>query len=451
MNIIFGVSGLRGIVGENLSPEIISKYVLSFAKEIPLGTVVIGNDSRISADMVKDAVVSSLKSRGFDILDIGIAPTPTVQFITKIKNASGGISITASHNPEKWNGLKFIESNGIFFNEKKINSIKKNLEENNFDYKPCDKLGKLIEDPSSKDLHINSVLQAIDFDCQGKDNLTVAVDACNAAGSDFIPNFIEKLGFKVVKLNCDVKASFPRNPEPLKENLTYFSDFIKNRGNIDIGFALDGDADRVAILDEKGNYIGEENTLVLASKFFIEHMNPDTKTVVTNLSTTRALDDIVSSFGGEVLRAKVGEINVVEEMIRVNAIIGGEGNGGVIFPKVQYARDSLSAISLVLLGLLKSKRPLSSIVSEIPKYYMIKDKINISRGAFEKNLPYLKEFFKCYPYSDIDGLKFDLDDSWIHIRPSNTEPIVRIIAESKVMEKAKKLVEEIKILMNTPC
>jgi len=451
MDVIFGVSGLRGIVGEGLSPELICNYVASFAKEIPPGKVVIGNDSRISGDMVKNAVISSLQALGFDIIDIGIAPTPTVQFVTKIKNASGGISITASHNPEKWNGLKFIEGNGIFFNEKKIIAVKRNLEEKNFKFQNYDKLGKLFDDPNAKELHMNSVFQKIDFDCFDKDNFTVAIDACNAAGSDFIPMFIEKLGFKVIKLNCDVKASFPRNPEPLKENLTSFSDFIREKGNVDIGFALDGDADRVAILDEKGQYIGEENTLVLASKFFIEHMNPQNKTVVTNLSTTRALDDVVSSKGGRVVRSKVGEINVVEEMIRVNASIGGEGNGGVILPMVQYARDSLSAISLIMLGLSKSNLTLSSIVSELPKYYMIKDKIAISKEAFEKNLPYLKEFFTGYPYSDIDGLKFDLDDSWIHIRTSNTEPIVRIIAESKSMEKANKLVEETKNLMKVPC
>jgi len=451
MDLIFGVSGLRGIVGDGLSPEVICNYVSAFAKEIPLGTVVIGNDSRISGNMVKNAVVSSLESLGFEIIDIGIAPTPTVQFVTKIKNASGGIAITARHNPEKWNGLKFIEGNGIFLNEKKINIIKKNLEEKKFKFQNYDKLGKIFEDPNAKELHINSVLQKIHFDCFNKDDFTVAVDACNAAGSEFIPHFIEKLGFRLVKLNCDVKASFPRNPEPLKENLTYFSDFIKEKGDIDIGFALDGDADRVAILDEKGQYIGEENTLVLASKFFMEYLNPTNKTVVTNLSTTRALDDTVSSLGGRVLRAKVGEINVVEEMIRVNASIGGEGNGGVILPMVQYARDSLSAISLILLGLSKSKLPLSSIVSELPKYYMIKDKITISRESFEKNIYYVKEFFKGYLYNDLDGLKFDLDDSWIHIRPSNTEPIVRIIAESKSIEKANKLVEETKNLMKVPC
>ncbi|KYC45095.1 MAG: putative phosphoglucosamine mutase [Candidatus Methanofastidiosum methylothiophilum] len=451
MDTIFGVSGLRGVIGDGLSPDLIFNYVSSFAKEIPMGTVVIGNDSRFSGNMVRNAVVSSLLALGFKILDIGIAPTPTIQFVTKINNASGGISITASHNPEKWNGLKFIDSNGIFFNEKKINSIKKNLEEKNFKFQTYDKLGIIVEDPKAKEIHINSVLQKINFDCFNNSKLTVAIDACNAAGSEFIPDFIEKLGSNIVKLNCDSNASFPRNPEPLKENLLYFSDFIKQKGNIDVGFALDGDADRVAILDEKGNYIGEENTLVLASKFFIEYLNPPNKTVVTNLSTTRALDDVVASLGGRVQRAKVGEINVVEEMIRVNASIGGEGNGGVILPMVQYARDSLCAISLILLGLSKSKLPLSAIVSELPKYYMIKDKISISRSSFEKNLYYIKEFFKGHQYSDIDGLKFDIDDSWIHIRPSNTEPIVRIIAESKSIEKANNLVEEIKNLMKSPC
>ncbi len=451
MEVIFGVSGLRGIVGEGLSPELLCKYVSSFAKEIPPGKVVIGNDSRISGDMVKKAVISSLEALGFEVIDIGIAPTPTVQFVTKIKNASGGISITASHNPEKWNGLKFIEGNGIFFNEKKIIAVKRNLEENNFKYQTYDKLGGLVEDPSAKELHINSVLQKIDFDCFKKDAFTIAVDACNAAGSEFIPMFIEKLGFNVVKLNCNSKACFPRNPEPLKENLTSFSDFIKEKGGIDIGFALDGDADRVAILDEKGQYIGEENTLVLASKFFIEYMNPENKTVVTNLSTTRALDDIVSSLGGKVLRSKVGEINVVEEMIRANASIGGEGNGGVILPMIQYARDSLSAISLILLGLSKTNASVSSIVSELPKYFMVKDKITISRDSFEDSLDYVKEFFAGYPYTNIDGLKFELDDSWIHIRPSNTEPVVRIIAESKSREKANKLVNETKTLMKAPC
>lgn len=451
MEVIFGVSGLRGIVGEGLSPELLCRYVSSFAKEIPPGKVVIGNDSRISRDMVKKAVISSLEALGFEIIDIGIAPTPTVQFVTKIKNASGGISITASHNPEKWNGLKFIEGNGIFFNEKRINAVKRNLEENNFKYQTYDKLGSLVEDPSAKELHINSVLQKIDFDCFKKDAFTVAVDACNAAGSEFIPMFIEKLGFNVVKVNCNVKGCFPRNPEPLKENLTSFSDFIKEKGDIDIGFALDGDADRVAILDEKGQYIGEENTLVLASKFFIEYMNPGNKTVVTNLSTTRALDDIVSSLGGKVLRSKVGEINVVEEMIRTNSSIGGEGNGGVILPMVQYARDSLSAISLILLGLSRTNASVSSIVSELPKYYMVKDKITISRESFEDNLDYVKEFFAGYPYTNIDGLKFELNDSWIHIRPSNTEPVVRIIAESKSREKANKLVNETKTLMKAPC
>lgn len=451
MEVIFGVSGLRGVVGKGLSPELICNYVSSFAKEIPLGKVVVGNDSRISGDMVKNAVISSLEASGFEIIDIGIAPTPTVQFVTKSMNASGGISITASHNPEKWNGLKFIEGNGIFFNEKKINSIKRNLTEKNFKFQPYDKLGKLIKDDEAKDIHINSVLKRIDFSSLKKTNLTVAVDACNAAGSEFIPTFIKRLGFNVVKLNCNYMYTFPRNPEPLKDNLINFSDFIKRNDSIDIGFALDGDADRVAILDEKGNYIGEENTLVLATKFFFENMNPPNKIVVTNLSTTRALEDVVSLFGGLVKRSKVGEINVVEEMIRSNASIGGEGNGGVILPLIQYARDSLAAISLILMGLSKSDAPLSSIVSELPKYYMVKDKITISKESFEKNLLNVKEYFSGESYTDIDGLKFDLEDSWIHIRPSNTEPIVRVIAEAKDINKANKLVEETKNLMKLPC
>ena len=451
MDVIFGVSGLRGVVGNGLTPELICNYVSSFANEIPPGTVVIGNDSRISSSMVKNAVVSSLKSLGFEILDIGITPTPTVQFITKTKNASGGIAITASHNPENWNGLKFIEGNGIFFNEKKINTIKKNLEKKNFKFQTYDKLGKLTNDAHAKELHTNFVLQKINFDRFGKDKLTVAVDACNAAGSEIIPALIERIGFKVVRLNCDTNSLFPRNPEPLKENLHYFSDFIGERKDIDIGFALDGDADRVAILDEKGRYIGEENTLVLASKFFIEHMNPTNKTVVTNLSTTRALDDVVSSLGGKVIRSKVGEINVVEEMIRTCASIGGEGNGGVILPMIQYARDSLSAISLILLGLSKSGLPLSSIVSGLPRYYMVKDKISISRKSFDNNVNHIKDHFKDYSCNDIDGLKFDLDSSWIHIRPSNTEPIVRIIAESKSMERSNELVQETKDFMRALC
>ncbi|NMC59561.1 MAG: phosphoglucosamine mutase [Candidatus Methanofastidiosa archaeon] len=451
MEVIFGISGLRGIVGEGLSPELICNYVSSFAKEIPQGKVVIGNDSRISGEMIKNAVVSSLEALGFEVIDIGIAPTPTVQFVTKSKNASGGISITASHNPEKWNGLKFIEGNGIFFDEKKIISVKKNLAEKNFKFQSYDKLGKLVKSPDAKELHINSVLKTIDLSHVKKDRFAIAIDACNAAGSEFIPSFIERLGFKVIRFNCNVKETFPRNPEPLKENLTCFSDFIKENKDIDIGFALDGDADRVAILDENGRYIGEENTLVLATKFFLENMKPKNRIVVTNLSTTRALDDIVAPFGGRVIRSKVGEINVVEQMIESNASIGGEGNGGVILPLIQYARDSLAAISLILMGLTKSEGTLSSVVSTIPQYYMIKDKISISRDSFEKNLSNIKRHFSGYISTEIDGLKFDLDDSWIHVRPSNTEPIVRIIAEAKDINKAKKLVEETKEMMNKPC
>ena len=450
MEVIFGVSGLRGVVGEGLTPELICNYVSAFAKEIPPGKVVIGNDSRISSHMVTTAVISSLEALGFDVIDIGVAPTPTVQFITKSKNASGGISITASHNPEKWNGLKFIEGNGIFFNEKKVMSIKDTLAKKDFKFQTYDKLGKLTIDQGAKDTHANTVLKRIDLSCINKRNLTVAVDACNAAGSEFIPAFIEKLGFNVIRYNCNFNDTFPRNPEPLKENLTLFSEFIKEKECIDIGFALDGDADRVAILDEHGSYIGEENTLVLATRFFLENMAPSSKTVVTNLSTTRALDDIASCFGGKVLRSKVGEINVVEEMIRANASIGGEGNGGVILPMIQYARDSLSAISLILMGLSKSCLSLSSIVSEIPKYYMVKDKISISRDDFEENIDKVKVFFSGYPYTNIDGLKFELEDSWIHIRPSNTEPVVRIIAESKSPIKAKRLVDETKTLMKSP-
>ncbi len=451
MEVIFGVSGLRGVVGEGLTPELISRYVYSFSKEIPKGEVVIGNDSRASCEMVKHAVVSSLTASGFDVVDIGVAPTPTVQFVTKEKNASGGISITASHNPEQWNGLKFIEGNGIFFNQDKIDSIKKNLQDNNFNDTSFEKCGKVIEDPLSKELHIEKVLEKIRFDCADKASITVAVDACNGAGSEVVPRFIERLGFKVERINCDLKAPFPRNPEPLKENLREFSLFIENNKEIDIGFALDGDADRVAIIDENGRYIGEENTIVLASKFFLEYLNPENKKVVTNLSTTRALEDVVSSLCGTVLRSKVGEINVVEKMIKTNALIGGEGNGGVIVSDIQYARDCLSAISLVLLGISKIKKPLSLIVSEIPSYYMVKYKIIISKEKYEKNLIYLKEFFKGNPYTEIDGLKFELCDSWVHIRPSNTEPIVRIIAEAKSLKKVNRLIEETKILMNAPC
>lgn len=451
MEVIFGVSGLRGVVGGGLSPDLICRYVASFSKEIPKGQVVIGNDSRGSSEMVRQAVVSSLNASGFDVIDIGIAPTPTVQFVTKAKNASGGISITASHNPEQWNGLKFIRDSGVFLNQEGIESITANLKSNDYSYSAFDKLGKIFKDPLAAELHMAAVLEKIKFDCFDKSGLTVAVDCCNGAGSEIVPKFIEKLGFNVVRVNCDTKASFPRNPEPLKENLKDFSLFIEESKDIDVGFALDGDADRVAILDENGRYIGEENTVVLASKFFLEYLNPKNKNVVTNLSTTRAIDDVVLPLGGAVIRSKVGEINVVEKMISAKASIGGEGNGGVILSDIQYARDSLSAIALILLGISKIKKPLSAIASEIPSYYMVKDKITISKEKYEKNLNYLKDFFKGNTYSEADGLKFDLCDSWVHIRPSNTEPIVRIIAEAKSLKKVNRLIEETKILMNAPC
>jgi len=449
MSLKITISGVRGIYGKGLTDNVATNFALAFGQFIgnsPNKKVIVGYDTRLSTPDLREAVYKGLAAHNIEIIDIGIVPTPTVQIITKKENADGGIMITASHNPKEWNGLKFIRPDGIFLNEQEANYLISLYEKISEAGKQNVNLAREINfQPDLKNYHLEKVYSVFDIFKIKESGLKVVIDAANGAGTVMDTIMFDDLGIKYTIINEEPKGDFNRSPEPTAENLTELSAKIKEL-KADVGFAQDADADRLAIVDETGTPIGEDNTLVLAADYLLSLGGSAEKIIVTNLSTTRTIDDIARKHKAAVIRTKIGEVNVSETIKSKNAIAGGEGNGGVIIPEIGYGRDSLAGMLAILSLMADKKKKLSEIVAENPKYYMLKDKIPFnSDSQLEEYFKKTKEIYANETIDEMDGIKIIFKDkNWLHIRASNTEPIIRIISEAETKEKARDLVESLK-------
>ena len=441
-----GVSGIRGIVGESLTPDTVLRYAAAFGTICKSGKVVLGRDSRASGEMLRSAALSGLLSTGCQVIDLGICATPTVEIAVKELKANGGVVITASHNPIQWNALKFVGRDGIFLTAKEIKRILDRAKSDKIKHRRWDRLGKFVFHESWNRRHIQKILQLSYINPRKikQRNFRVVLDCCNGAGGVISPHLLKALGCEVIELNCRPDGNFVHDPEPVPQNLTSLCNLVKRR-KAHIGFANDPDVDRLAIVSEKGIPLGEEATLALVTRFMLSK-KPNSK-VAANISTSRMIDDIAKEFNSKVYRTKVGEAHVARQLMKVKGIIGGEGNGGIIFPKLHYGRDALVGMALILQYLTESRKTISQLFSELPRYFMVKRKAKLT-GNFEKNLAKLKGKYPGGKISTLDGMRIDFLDSWLHIRKSNTEPLVRVIAEAKSKSEASRLASEALNIMN---
>ena len=432
--LIRSASGLRGIAKDHFTPELIDKYISAFITTQNIKSCVIGRDGRPSGKQISQCVIDSFHKNGINVENCGLATTPTMQVMTEKEHYDGGIVITASHNPSEYNGLKFLQSDGTFLSPEQCEELFKAVDQNVSIVQP-DSLGVVSDYSTANEEHIEKVLAAmcIDTDNIRKNKFKVVIDCVNGAGSFILPMLCEKLGCEVITINCNGNGDFTRTPEPLAENLNELEKKVKNVG-ADVGFATDPDGDRLSIISNKGNAIGEEYTLVLAVK---NYLNYQKSIVATNLSTSMMLESIAN----ETIRTKIGEAHVVQKMNELNIPIGGEGNGGVILKEVHLGRDSLVAISMILSLLSSSGKSISDEISNIPQYLMIKDKILIDDKI---DFDSLETIFDCNEINKIDGIKFIWPNKWIHIRKSNTEPIIRIFAEAKNQDEVNELINTLK-------
>ena len=432
--LIRSASGLRGIAEDHFTPELIDKYISAFISTQNIKSCVIGRDGRPSGKQISQCVIDSFHKNGINVENCGLATTPTMQVMTEKEHYDGGIVITASHNPSEYNGLKFLQSDGTFLSPEQCEELFKAVDQNVSIVQP-DSLGVVSDYSTANEEHIEKVLAAmcIDTDNIRKNKFKVVIDCVNGAGSFVLPMLCEKLGCEVITINCNGNGDFTRIPEPLAENLNELEKKVINVG-ADVGFATDPDGDRLSIISNKGNAIGEEYTLVLAVK---NYLNYQKSIVATNLSTSMMLESIAN----ETIRTKIGEAHVVQKMNELNIPIGGEGNGGVILKEVHLGRDSLVAISMILSLLSSSGKSISDEISNIPQYLMIKDKIPIDDKI---DFDSLETIFDCNEINKIDGIKFIWPNKWIHIRKSNTEPIIRIFAEAKNQDEVNELINTLK-------
>lgn len=459
MSLIKSISGIRGTigghVGEGLSPVDVVKFTAAYAafirKTSTVGTnlIVVGRDARLSGPVVDALVVATLRSMGFDVVNIGLASTPTTEIAVVGNHACGGIILTASHNPKQWNALKLLNSDGEFLNDAQGKEVLRIAEAEEFEFVGVDDLGALYHDDTWTMRHIDSVLKLklVDREAIAKAGFTVAVDAVNSVGGIAIPALLKALGVKnVIELNCEANGKFAHTPEPIPQNLTQISDLMRE-SKADVGFVVDPDVDRLAIVMENGEMFVEEYTLVAVADYILRHTPGST---VSNLSSSRALRDVTRAHGCEYNAAAVGEVNVVTKMKETGAIIGGEGNGGVIYPEAHYGRDALVGVALFLSLLAHSGKKVSELKKEYPAYAIAKNKIELTPDIdVDAILAAVKEHFSNETVTDIDGVKIDFEDSWVHLRKSNTEPIIRIYSEAHTMEEADRLAEEIKGIINT--
>ncbi len=442
--LIKSTSGVRGIIGNGLDPQIVVCYGAAFGTFLKKGKVVVGRDSRPSGEMIKNAVIAGLMSAGIDVIDLGVVPTPTVEIAVKGLKARGGICVTASHNPSEWNALKFFNAAGEFITPAEYKKLNKIYESEKYAYQPVSKLGKISYQNHWVDEHIKKVLKikTIRPALIKRRKFKVVVDAINSAGSVALPEMLEKLGAKVIRINCDGSGKFVHGAEPIAKNLTQLCKAVKKH-KADLGMACDPDADRLALVDENGNAIGEELTLTIAVK---QVLKKSRRNVVINLSTSNVTADIVREAKAKLIYSKVGEANVVQMMHKKKAIIGGEGNGGVIYPECHAGRDSLVGAALVLGCLAEEKISLTKLVETFPVYYNIKTKAKLPASFQNKIKRIEKDAVHLFGKTKIDrrdGLRFDFDQGWLQIRTSNTEPIYRLIVETSDKNLTNRLLKKV--------
>ena len=445
MTLIKSISGIRGTIGgyanNNLTPIDVVKFSAAYGTWIKeqrsksVYRVVIGRDARISGEMIQSLVINTLTAMGIDVINLNLSTTPTVEIAVQMEHADGGVIITASHNPKQWNALKLLDSNGEFLNSKHSKRVLDLAISENLLFSEVDKLGNVTSNEAYFDIHIDSVLDLdfVNLDAIRSCNFKVVIDAVNSTGGIIIPLLLERLGVEPIKLHCNPDGHFPHNPEPLKENLTDLSKKVISSG-ADFGIAVDPDVDRLAFMDENGILFGEEYTLVACADYVLSIKKGNT---VSNLSSTRALRDITEKHGGIYTSSAVGEVNVVEMMKKTNAIIGGEGNGGIILPDSHYGRDAIVGIVLFLSLLAEKKISVSSLKSTYPLYFMTKKKIDLNSNIdLDGLLATIEKKYENESLNTIDGVKIDFQDSWVHLRKSNTEPIIRIYTEATSQDEA---------------
>ena len=460
MTLIKSISGIRGTiggaVGDGLTPLDIVKFTSAYGSwavaKSGIKKIVVGRDARISGEMVLNIVVGTLQGLGIDVVDVGLSTTPTVEIAVPLEKAGGGIILTASHNPKQWNALKLLNANGEFVSEADGLEILDIAEKSDFKYADVNDLGKHIVDNTYMQKHIDHILklELVDVKAIAKANFKVVIDCVNSSGGIFVPALLEALGVKTVhKLFCEPDGQFPHNPEPLPENLIELSKTVSDK-RADLGIAVDPDVDRLCFVCEDGNVFGEEYTLVAVADYVLKNTPGNT---VSNLSSTRALRDVTELAGGEYNAAAVGEVNVVNKMKATNAVIGGEGNGGVIYPASHYGRDALVGIALFLTHLAKFGKSISTLKHTYPNYFISKNKITLTPEMdIDALLLKVEEKYKKQPHSTIDGLKIEFDKQWVHLRRSNTEPIIRIYSEGDsetvANNLANKIIADIKEILN---
>ncbi len=438
-------SGIRGVVGSSLTPDIALSVGASFGTLIGKGPVILGGDTRVSYDCITASVVAGLLSVGTDVIQIGKVPTPTVQQLIKMHNAKGGLVITASHNPIIWNGIKLMNESGSFLSDAQYNQFISTYESKSYSFKPYNELGELSNDPMALEKHIDLILSKIDISAIKNSGINVLIDANNGTGALADPILLDQLGINYTIINNVPDGNFSHDPEPLEKNLTQIKNELA-KGSYDIGFVQDADADRLVILDETGRFIGEDYSLALCVDYVLsyEKKNEPIKNVVVNLSTSNVITDIVKQKQGRIHQTKIGEPNVTAKIKEINAIVGGEGNGGVIYPEVGWGRDSLVGIVLALNYLAKTKRSVSEIVNSYPRYTMLREKLQVShKSDIPELLTKIKDYYANYSLNQDDGIKVMMDTGWIHVRPSNTEPIIRIFIEQATQEKAESLLKDV--------
>jgi phosphomannomutase len=442
--LMVSVSGVRGRVGEALTPEIMARFAAGFgawalARSGGKARIVVGRDSRVSGPMFQPVVHAALQSVGCDVIDVGMVPTPTVQLAVEHHHAAGGLAITASHNPIEWNALKFIGPSGLFLDGAEGAEMRR-VVDGNIPRATWDKLGTIEQDKDAAREHIEKILALpfLDVDRIRKKEFRVALDCVRGAGGRFMPVLLELLGCRLATINMEPDGRFPRPPEPVAENLGELQKLVQD-SHADIGMAVDPDVDRLALVSEEGVAIGEDYTLALAAKQVLRHRKG---VVVTNLSTSRIVDDIAAEAGTRVIRAPVGEVNVATRMRAENAPIGGEGNGGVILSELHLGRDAPVGAAIMLQLLLEADKPLSKIVAAYPRYIIVKDKLDRPDAPLDTVYNELRKAFPDAEVDTQDGLRLTWPDRWVHVRPSGTEPIVRVIAEAPSAEEAEKLVRD---------
>jgi phosphomannomutase len=452
MTLIKSISGIRGTIGGNvgdtLNPLDIVKFTTAYATFIrksgksKSNKIVIGRDARISGEMVKNIVCGTLMGMGYDVINIGLATTPTTELAVTMSGAAGGIIITASHNPRQWNALKLLNNEGEFLSAADGNEVLRIAENEDFDYADVDRLGHYAEDDSFDKRHIDSVLnlKLVDVEAIRKAKFRVCLDTINSVGGIILPKLLDSLGVEYTILNGEANGDFAHNPEPLEKNLSGIMAEMKS-GKYDLGIVVDPDVDRLAFICEDGKMFGEEYTLVSVADYVLA-FNPGN--TVSNLSSTRALRDITEKHGGKYYASAVGEVNVTTKMKECNAVIGGEGNGGVIYPESHYGRDALVGIGLFLSSLAHKGCSASQLRATLPNYFIAKNRIELTPETnIDEILLKIKEQYKNEQINDVDGVKIDFSDKWVHLRKSNTEPIIRVYSEAHTLEEAEQLAKEI--------